>query len=198
MTEKDVQLYLKQLFLSHKYHITNQYIFSPNWESDYFSVTSAQYCYEVEIKLSTQDFRKDFTKQKHFYFQQYKDEFFIKPGEINNIYDGEKWLTVKSELEYIPRNKAILPNKFYYCCPKNLLYKSEIPSYAGLIYVGEGIVKSAPFIHKTKLDMGNLLLDKFYYKSLYLQSENNQLKQELQKLNEHVGLSNTEIGTQRQ
>jgi hypothetical protein len=62
------------------------------------------------------------------------------------------------------------PNKFYYCCPKNLIPVELIPEYAGLYYIDENMrvteVKKAPFIHKEKENLDKILLDKFYYLSL--------------------------------
>ena len=49
---------------------------------------------------------------------------------------------------------------------------SEVPSYAGLIYVDvsknrKNIVKAAPLIHRQKFDVvGRKLVDKFYYNML--------------------------------
>lgn len=66
------------------------------------------------------------------------------------------------------------PNKFYYACPEGLIEKTEVPEYAGLIYIKEGqckIVKKAPQIHKDKLNLDRILLDKFYWKSVNLKNE---------------------------
>jgi len=36
-----------------------------NWEADAISITGSGYVHEYEIKISLQDFRKDFLKRKH-------------------------------------------------------------------------------------------------------------------------------------
>ncbi|MFT6125760.1 MAG: hypothetical protein ACJAVA_000201 [Flavobacteriaceae bacterium] len=70
--------------------------------------------------------------------------------------------------------KPILPNKFWFAVPENLIPLDEIPDYAGLYYITEGgklkIIKRAPFIHKEKHNINKVLLDKFYYLSLKLKS----------------------------
>lgn len=65
------------------------------------------------------------------------------------------------------------PNKFYYACPKGLINIKDVPKYAGLIWVVDGvakIVKKAPSIHKDKLNLDKVLLEKFYWKSINLQN----------------------------
>jgi hypothetical protein len=65
--------------------------------------------------------------------------------------------------------KRLLPNKFYYAVPRDLIKEEEIPKYAGLIYIDNThatIVKRAPFIHKIKTDYRKILCDKFYYQWL--------------------------------
>jgi hypothetical protein len=61
--------------------------------------------------------------------------------------------------------KIALPNKFYFAIPEGMQIK--VPDYAGVIRVSEKncfIEKPAPFIHKRKLEIWKVLLDKFYYK----------------------------------
>ena len=64
----------------------------------------------------------------------------------------------------------IIPNYFYYAVPDGLIDISEIPEYAGLIYVNNNvfpyfkIIKTAPKIINEKIDLAKLnLVDKFYY-----------------------------------
>jgi hypothetical protein len=45
----------------------NSYVF--DWESDLFSVTKSGNVYEVEMKISKADYRKDFEKEKHQLFR---------------------------------------------------------------------------------------------------------------------------------
>jgi len=79
-----------------------------------------------------------------------------------------KYEQISSNIYIKPLPKT--PNKFYYCCPQNLIPLELIPSYAGLYYIDENMrmteVKKAPFIHKEKEDLTQILLDKFYWLSL--------------------------------
>lgn len=62
-----------------------------------------------------------------------------------------------------------IPNYFYYAVPEGMLSPSDVPPYAGLIYIkGRDmyISKHAPKINKEKMDLrvfGSKLMDKFYY-----------------------------------
>ena len=73
--------------------------------------------------------------------------------------------------------KPILPNKFWYAVPENLISVEEVPDYAGLYYILESgeikTMKRAPFIHKEKHNIDKILLDKFYYLSLKLKNKIN-------------------------
>jgi hypothetical protein len=139
-------------FSQHKYKLFNSYIF--NWESDFFSITSdGKYIYEVEVKLSRSDFKKDFTKYaKHNYLTS------AKKGDIDFV------------------NKT--PNRFYYCCPEGMIKKEELPEYAGLIYLSGDFtsarqVKTAPIIHKNNNSDKYLrtLVDKFYFQFVKMRGE---------------------------
>lgn len=67
-------------------------------------------------------------------------------------------------------SKYRLPGKFFFACPDGLIKLSEVPDYAGLIYVkgsSARVVKPAPFLHKRgSQDLKGILMDKFYYLSL--------------------------------
>lgn len=105
------------------------------YEADVLMVTKARMVYEYEIKTSRADFKKDFSKiSKH------------------KIYSSDRPYMVKH------RNYPKKPNHFYYVCTEGLIKPSEIPSYAGLIYISpEGFVryiKKAPKLHNHKLPEG--------------------------------------------
>lgn len=100
----------------------------------------------------------------------------IRKGKLET-HDIERFLSNKCNAKYEQISSGIYirelpktPNKFYYVCPKNLIPLELIPSYAGLYYIDENMrmteVKKAPFIHKEKEDLTQILLDKFYYLSL--------------------------------
>lgn len=107
-------------------------------ECDVISVSKSDFIYEYEVKISRGDFKKDFSKPKHTLITEGKF--------ITERFKGEE-----KEIWYL------VPNYFYFVVPENLVTISEIPSYAGLIYVHTKndilyytIVKKAPIIHKTK------------------------------------------------
>lgn len=70
MNSTQVQKALNLEFRNYLYQINNQFIF--NWESDFFCMSERGYCVEVEIKVSQGDYRKDFEKEKHKYFEAIK------------------------------------------------------------------------------------------------------------------------------
>lgn len=135
----------RDLLSNPMYVINNLHIY--DWESDFLAITRSLYAYEVEVKMSKQDFFNDFKKDKKH--KVLKDGI-IKVGGV---------------ISYPP-------NYFYYACPPNMIDVSEVPSYAGLIYVDvsknrKNVVKVAPLIHKQKFDVvGRKLVDKFYYNML--------------------------------
>lgn len=135
----------RDLLSNPMYVINNLHIY--DWESDFLAITRSLYAYEVEVKMSKQDFFNDFKKDKKH--KVLKDGI-IKAGGV---------------ISYPP-------NYFYYACPPNMIDVSEVPSYTGLIYVDvsknrKNIVKAAPLIHRQRFDVvGRKLVDKFYYNML--------------------------------
>ncbi len=67
ISERDLQQAVRRLFHNHQYILPNTYVF--NWESDLFSVTKSGNVYEVEMKISKADYKKDFEKEKHHLFR---------------------------------------------------------------------------------------------------------------------------------
>lgn len=147
-SEKVIQKAIKWQILSPstiKYEMENLNVF--DWESDSLFITRSGYIYECEIKISKGDFKHDFKKKK---------KHLILEGEDNSEQS---------------------PNYFYYVVPKDLISVDEVPEYAGLIYVDISydsngkingypisFVKTAPLIHKNKVDLNTLdLTDKFYF-----------------------------------
>jgi hypothetical protein len=159
----DIQQSINQRFPDHKYVIYNSYIF--NWESDYLSVNESEYVYEVEIKVSLDDFKKDsHKKEKHVLLEN------------------------KSETQK-------MPNKFFYACPRGIIPTIFVPEYAGLIEVSstkEGMIaevtKNAPFLHRDNIldTIKPLLLDKFYFKYKRTEFENYQLQKTVTLLQEQL------------
>lgn len=219
MNATEIDNKLRDKFRSHKYQLSNSYVY--NWESDFFSISSTGYAQEIEVKVSLSDFRADFKKvDKHNLLQAWqngdrtilvreddtyriryeKKRQLIKNGK--RVYDYDKgdyqyvgtgefvereiksWLLdryMKHELncqaEHLDcgiriQNLGNCPNKFWYCCPKGVIPIEEIPEYAGLYYLDNNmrmtVQKKAPFIHKEKQDLTQVLLDKFYWESMNL------------------------------
>src|SRR6478752_3420360 len=87
MSVKEIQKHLYKLFITHKYHLYNSYIY--NWECDYFSTYQSGYHCECEIKVSRSDFFADFKKEKHKIFESAhngKTHFIYRNGL--NKYNG--------------------------------------------------------------------------------------------------------------
>jgi hypothetical protein len=178
ISERDLQQGVRHLFHNHQYILVNTYVF--NWESDLFSITKTGNVYEVEMKISKADYRKDFEKEKHFYFKnagasrlhERDPEVIEGTGFHNSDYD---YATRK--IIYYPYCKSkwhdsttfFIPNRFYYACPPGIIGLQDLPKYAGLIHVKDQydavIVKQAPLMHKRYLLDGKLakvLLNKFW------------------------------------
>lgn len=149
MNAKDIERYLENKYCNAEYTVPNVYFF--NWESDFLVVQKSGLILEVEIKVTTGDFRADFLKrEKHKILRDKESTCFVNGEETNR-----------------PIKTYFYPNKFFYCCPEGLIKPEEVPEYAGLLYVNEfgGIkeVKKAPYLHKDKLDYSKRLITKFYY-----------------------------------
>lgn len=149
---QDVQQALSKRFSDHKYILFNSFIF--DWESDYLSVNESHYIYEVEIKVSLSDYKKDFVKT-------------------------EKHLLLESAS--VPQK---MPNKFFYACERGLIPSIWVPEYAGLIEIshtstgmGAEVLKNAPFLHRENIfeKIRGQLLDKFYHKYKRTEFENYEL-----------------------
>lgn len=128
-----------------KYLLNNLYIFK--WESDYLAFTKRGLCYEIEVKISEEDFKNDFKKKdKHILLETIFNE------HLNNS------------------SHNLIPNYFYYAVPKDLISVSDIPDYAGLLYINNNVfpyfetIKAAPKLLNDKINLSELnLTDKFYY-----------------------------------
>ena len=171
---QDIQHSIFNLFGDHRYKIFNSFIFE--WESDFLSIADeTNYVYEVEIKVSKNDFKKDFKKEdKHVLLES-------------------SYKTNKEKIE--PTLSKVLPNKFFYACPRNTITSFGIPEYAGFIEISESetgfsanIVKNAPFLHKQNIFdiIKPLFLDKFYHKYVRTEFENYELQKKIKLLEEQI------------
>jgi len=198
-TEKLIQKALFKKFNHHKYKFFNAYFFEN--ESDVLTFLPNGICYEIEIKISIADFKADFKKNKHVIHvsNNSQEKHFLKKGSI--VYNpNPSWDLCKEYPELIEsknheyqyyknpisfkiqsscgihigevKNK-LLPNKFFFACPKGLIKIEDVPDYAGLLYIDDELkvikIKDGKFIHKEKLDAKIRLFDKMYN---FYESEN--------------------------
>ena len=138
------------MYSNFNYKLQNTYVF--NWESDFFCISTSNYIYEIEIKISRSDFKNEFNKTVNF--------------------KGIK------KIDYlIDNNETFKPNKFIYACPYGLIKKEDIDKNFGLIYINPAnlfckheIIQNARFLHKEKLFNNKKfvmqLCKKYYYRYL--------------------------------
>lgn len=149
-SEQTIQRVLYDHFKLMDYKMSNVYFFG-NWESDFFLMTRNKHLWEIEIKVDRQDYDRDFE---------------LKP---------KKHALYKQVYESGDRGGNLLPNAFYFCAPEGVIPHDSLPEYAGLIeiygeskdqvrYVGEN-----PRIHEDVEDVRDVLLKKFYNKTLRME-----------------------------
>jgi hypothetical protein len=158
LSAHDIGSALVSYFHRYKRHpiaLQNAFFNRGKWEADVLSVVSkTEYVYEYEIKLSKSDFKADFRKKE-------KHEALLNNGYIEHkIYKyirGDKPGKIYKEVIQVDKIKLWIPNRFYYVCPEGILEKSDMPKYAGLIYMFGNtfvnsrsfeIIKRAPLLHK--------------------------------------------------
>jgi len=182
LTERKIQQHLSNFLSTALFYVNNLYVF--NWESDKLIVTRSGYVYEFEIKISKADFKNDFKHkgwkhdvlQKKFTNQKYTERLYEEYENAkvwwNNT--GHRILTIDEFAEKIRGRQGMFydeyqaPNYFYYAVPDGMVDVSEIPDYAGLVYIAEcgifRIIKKAPKIHTEKFKRDSLnLVEKFHY-----------------------------------
>jgi len=162
---KHVQKKVGSLFSNHDHHFLNRCIFGYDWESDFFSVTSSGYLYEVEVKISKADYQADFIKFKHKLFEGRDEKEVIKEAKYKYSKRWRRNVRMAPEKKIDP-TKVKMPNRFFFACPESLIDIKEVPDYAGLIYVNDHtswIVKNAPLLHKRKEDIKELLFGKYQW-----------------------------------
>jgi len=187
MKAKDITDALHRRYgVNSRYRLANAYIFKSDWESDFFVQKQNGYCYEFEVKISRSDFFADMKKvNKHMILEHGK---YVQQNSIWNEQrtgNDDKWIKTEKETEHNQR-----PNKFFYVVPSGLITVDELPTYAGLMTfdgVSVNAVKEAPFIHKEKLDLSKVLVDKFQaywlsekYDNYVLRQENKHLRSEIE------------------
>lgn len=123
ITERFLQNALFRDLDGRRHHLIAPNVNLFGWESDLLSVTKTSLICEYEIKCSRSDFQADFQKVAK-----------------------HSMLRLRAEPEFMPAY-------FYYAVPRDLIDKSEVPEYAGLIYVYPVLqyIKRAPRLHAAKI-----------------------------------------------
>lgn len=190
VNSNDIASAVRRFFSDSKYLCENTYVYL--WESDVFFITKAGFSVEVEIKVSKQDFKRDFSKQKHLLLANHKaSRLLLKDyeGPYGDQYRGERrWENARCTRFDILTNEQIInriPNRFYFAMPEGLVEPSEVPKYCGVLWVGaDGRInpdryKLAPILHRTCQDHRQVLLDRFYYNNMDLRSRITMLQNEI-------------------
>ena len=175
LTEQKIQKYLNNFFAfgSAKYVIDGLFVFQ--WESDKLFEMKSGIIYEFEIKISRSDFKNDFSHKqiKHIALCRKIGDMFKEQEHWNTLLERKRKIypAITTEILkniYHSRIPVRTPNFFYYAVPKGMIDVSEVPSYAGLVYVSEdgnlSVEKKAPQLHNdryTDVELG--LSEKFYY-----------------------------------
>lgn len=149
---KEIQkLIAKMQVLKHHIVIEN---FTPfhRYEYDVMSISKSEMVCEFEIKVSRSDFKTQKEKTKQFNYSK-------------QITDGRA--------EQLDKSKVLVPNYFSYCCPDGLIKEDEVPKFAGLYYLKDGIIreiKSPKRIHSHnfKLEVIKEKILRYYSERTYL------------------------------
>lgn len=106
-----------------KYHIVIEN-FTPfhKYEYDVMSISKSDMICEFEVKVS----RSDFKRQK----------------EATKQFNYSKAIT-NGRAEQLDKSILLVPNYFSYCCPDGLIKEDEIPKFAGLYYLKDGVICEA-------------------------------------------------------
>lgn len=196
LTEKSIQKALYIAFSSHKYKFTNAYYFSNESDWLSFLDSGFCYECEIKISRSDfkADFKKEkhtihkgnelkgnlfLRKTSHSLERNLSWEFMREFPELIESREyfgfdrnGIRTLHVDyhaytaSGIEFVSHDNKQIPNKFFYVVPHGLIKASEVPDYAGLIYVDQNLnitkIKDGKFLHKDKLDVKRLFKKTYY------------------------------------
>lgn len=164
MTAKEIDKRLRQNYTNSKYLVSNVYCFHEFYkETDFLIINNNGHAFDIEIKISMQDFKKDVDKvHKHNILS---NSHFQLPYKYSGKYEANELIYTEDR-----------PNRFYYCIPQTLQSKIQplIPEYAGLLVITESgkmkKIKEAKLLHKNNQmqKLESRLCRKFYYN--YLES----------------------------
>jgi hypothetical protein len=143
MTTNDISHIIIHKFAeqSFKAFTTNAVAILEN-EADAIGVNKNNYIYEYEIKVSRSDFQAEFRNKKH------KHEL-LKNRKASIFYN----IWIKGKRTEDKKEVILIPNRYYFACEEGLIKPSDVPEYAGLIYIidnGINVIKKAPLLHKVK------------------------------------------------
>jgi len=111
----NVALYRK--FASKSKDIVTNVFFHSQYESDLITTSSLGYITEIEVKISSNDFRNDFKK-------------------AHNVYSEDRYKIIHRQLkhDWIKTGQSGL-KRFYFATPKGLLNPQKIPKHCGLLEI---------------------------------------------------------------
>lgn len=134
MTEKQIQSHLFIWKRSAGFSIPN--ILYYKWESDFLFITHAQFVHEFEIKITKNDFKKDFQKT---------DKHDILAAQSYGRYPNRFWYICPEGL--IQKNEVPNYAGLIYCRPKRFY---------------PWIIKKAPRLHKNLMEDYENYKEKFF------------------------------------
>lgn len=144
MKEVEVADIIIQWLISKQYPIyLNRFAGAGMDEADVLGINKSGYSVEFEIKLSRSDYKADFIHKKYKHRK-------LKERIATKTY--QRWINRK-EGKRGDHIINLIPNRFYYVCPKDMIRVEEVPEYAGLIYFEKRNcweMKNAPLLHKIK------------------------------------------------
>lgn len=132
--------------------VPNSYALYGVLESDLLAFNKNGYLHEVEVKVTKEDFKRDFLKVTHAKW----DKRLGKDNPHRDLYP-----TSENKHELVKGGYG--PNYFWFATPKDLIPVEDIPEYAGLLYLVKRknyktgldyyiieVAKAAPKIQKAK------------------------------------------------
>jgi len=149
MKTKDIETELsKYLFTDSTQGICKRFQGAGFSEMDVAKLTSTDYIYEYEIKVS----RGDFLKEVKNFTEKIDRQKYWKHLMMLESFNSKK--------KKYKRKTNSIANKYYFVCPENMICENEILEHQGLIYVDENfnfnIIKEAKFLHKDKINIKTL------------------------------------------
>jgi len=147
MKTKEIETELSRfLFTDSTFAVCKRFQGAGYSEMDVSKITSTDYIYEYELKVS----RSDFMKEVKNYTEKIDRRKFWKHKMMNEAFGAIKMKKTKRKIN-------IIANKFYFVCPENLIKTEELLEHQGLIYVDEDfnftVIKEAKFLHKEKITL---------------------------------------------